>query len=304
MIVLIVFSYNRALQLEALLRSIETFWECPKYRISVVYNTSCEDFQKGYEILKEQYPYVNFLKESPSKGRWPLKDYFSLFNVKKLLKYKNLRKHRTDFRDIINSILSSSSSDYAMFLTDDSVFVRKVNIPDADLEFIQRDQLQNQISLRLGKDITEKPEGIQAMPDGKFIWNFSRHRDARSWGYNFSVDAHVYSINVALKLLKNVIYNNPSTLEANVCHYAREHNLVDCGMTYRRPFILSFPLNMVQEVAANESLGVSVEMLNNLFLEGKRLDYIIPKDIKEFQQYPREVKLLSEGKEEILSLQK
>ena len=53
---IIIFSFNRAMQLDALLNSIEKFIGkdlCD--RISVIYNTSSVDFERGYSILKERY---------------------------------------------------------------------------------------------------------------------------------------------------------------------------------------------------------------------------------------------------------
>ena len=49
---IIIFSFNRALQLEALLASLRKFWKRPAVSVTVIYNTSDETFQKGYNINK------------------------------------------------------------------------------------------------------------------------------------------------------------------------------------------------------------------------------------------------------------
>jgi hypothetical protein len=49
MIQIIIFSFNRALQLDTLIASIAEKWQAPKYKIDVIYNTSDKDFQKGYD---------------------------------------------------------------------------------------------------------------------------------------------------------------------------------------------------------------------------------------------------------------
>lgn len=59
---------------------------------------------------------------------------------------------------------------------------------------------------------------------------------------------------------------------------------------------------MVQEIADNESMGISIEDLNKYFLEGKRLEYIVPNEIFEFQQYPEAVYLCKNGQKELLKL--
>lgn len=62
MIHIIIFSFNRALQLEALLSSIQCHWQKTNYKLSVLYNTSGDDFQKGYDILQKEYPAYEFIK--------------------------------------------------------------------------------------------------------------------------------------------------------------------------------------------------------------------------------------------------
>jgi len=301
MINIIIFSFNRALQLEALLVSIQRYWQKTDYKLSVLYNTTGGDFQRGYDILQTDYPSYKFVKETHKTEGYHFSDYLNVFNLKKLLKYPHMRKQKSNFRDLLNDIISTSECDYTMFLTDDSAFIRDVVLTKEDLEFIDKNPDVNQISLRLGKNITERPASIP-VKEGKIEWDFHNYRNARSWGYNFSVDAHIYSTKLCTKLLSKVIFYNPTTLEDNICSYVKEYNLMDHGLTYEYPYILSFPINMVQEIANNESMGISIDDLNKYFLDGKRLEYIVPDEIFEFQQYPESVYLCRDGKKEILKL--
>lgn len=301
MLDIIIFSFNRAMQLETLLSSIRRYWKKPVYNIVVIYNTSNNEFQRGYDILIHDYPGYVFIKEKFFNCLWHFQDYFSVYNLKKMLRYKNQRKQKTNFRDLLNAFLHKTGSTYTMFLTDDSVFIRDVELLDEDLSFINQDVDLCQISLRLGRNISRKPSAIKET-EGKFKWKFHEHLNAKSWGYNFSVDAHIYATSLIRRVLKSVIFNNPTTLEANVVHYARKHGIMDCGMAFEQPYILSYPLNMVQNIANNESLGVSVEMLNQSFLDGKRLLYVIPYDIREFQQYPKQVVMYKNGNREYIKL--
>lgn len=301
MIQIIVFSFNRALQCAALLDSVENYWKNTCYKLTVIYNSTGRDFQRGYDILKQEYSQYEFVRETNQLRAYHLSDYLNFFNFKKLMRYKHLRRQKSNFRDLLNNILATSGCDYTMYLTDDSVFIRDVILKNEDLAYIDRNPQQNQISLRLGKNITEKPSDI-VFQNGVIEWDFHSHRNARSWGYNFSVDAHIYSTKICYELQSKIIFNNPTTLEANIVHYVMTRHLLDHGLTYEYPFILSFPINMVQKIADNESLGVPVENLNKLFLDGKRLEYVIPKEIKEFQQYPDSVYIINEGKKTILRI--
>lgn len=301
MIQIVIFSFNRALQVEALLASIKRHWKQPQYKLTVLYNTTGGDFQRGYDILQQEYPEYEFVKETRQKKRYHLIDYFTFYNLKKLLKYPHQRRQKSNFRDLLNHILATSPCEYTMYLTDDSAFIKDVILTEEDISFIHSNPKNNQISLRLGRGITNQPLNIP-INNGKLEWDFHNHRDARSWGYNFSVDAHIYSTKQCLKLQSKIIYANPTTLEANIVHYVMPRNLMDHGLTYEHPFILSFPINMVQEIVDNESMGISIEDLNKYYLEGKRLEYIVPNEIFEFQQYPEAVYLCKNGQKELLKL--
>lgn len=63
MIHIIIFSFNRALQLEALLSSIQCHWQKTNYKLSVLYNTSGDDFQKGYDILQRNIQHMSLLRK-------------------------------------------------------------------------------------------------------------------------------------------------------------------------------------------------------------------------------------------------
>lgn len=302
MIQIIVFSFDRALQLEALLSSVRRYWTRTAYALTVVYNTTGEDFERGYVQLQQDYPEFCFLKETRYGHRWPKADYFRFFNLKKMLLHPKLRRQYSDFRDLLVGILRDSKAPYTMFLTDDSVFIREVALTDLDLSFIEEDVSQNQISLRLGRQVSACPSEIPVR-DGCLKWRFHQYPLESSWGYNFSVDAHIYATSLILHVLERVIFNNPNTLEGNVCHYVRVKKLLDRGLTFEHPYVLSFPLNRVQDVADNKSLGVSVSFLNEQYLEGKRLEYPTPELIQEFQQYPSELRLVKDGITEKLSIQ-
>jgi len=301
MIQIIVFSFNRALQLEALLASIRRHWRHPEHKLSVLYNTTGGDYQKAYDMLQADYSEYKFVKETRTDVGYPFRDYCNIFNLKKLLKYPNLRVNKTDFRALLNGMLTASDSEYTMYLTDDSVFIEDVALTGDDLAFIDRNPAGNQISLRLGKCFSGCPDSIP-FSEGHLEWDFHNYRDACSWGYNFSLDAHIYSTGLCRDLQYKIIYNNPTTLEADICHYTRLHQLMDRGRAFGYPAILSFPINRVQIITDNESMGVSVENLNRYFLDGYRLEYIVPEDISEFQQYPDSVRIRKDGRNEILEL--
>ena len=55
MLQIIIFSFNRAMQLDTLLRSVYKHFKFDNYQVGVLYNTSNRDFEKGYDLLKGKY---------------------------------------------------------------------------------------------------------------------------------------------------------------------------------------------------------------------------------------------------------
>lgn len=291
MVHIIIFSFNRAMQLEALLHSLRMHWSGTPHRVSVIYNTTKDDFQKGYEMLAAEYSHVEFIKETSRSQRYHLRDYLHPYNWLKLAKYPHVRYQRSDFRDLLNESLRHSECNYTMFLTDDSAFFTDVCLTQEQLAFIDQAPRQHQISLRLGLNNAQKPTSILQQSDGTIRWRFSNHPDGRSWGYRFSVDAHIYATSIMRSLLGQIIFSNPTTLEAHINDYVQKVGLLNEGLSLGIPYILSFPINMVQQIADNESLGVSEEKLNHEFIQGYRLEYQIPPQSPLFQVYPEYILL-------------
>lgn len=286
MIHIIIFSFNRAMQLETLLRSIRQHWSSTPHKVSVLYNTTKETYQKGYEMLTAEYSHVEFIKETSRPQHYHLRDYLHPYNWLKQIRYPHVRRQKSNFRDLLNESLLHSECRYTMFLTDDSAFFADVCLTKEQLAFIDENPSQNQISLRLGVDNVQKPTSINIADDGTLRWRFDEHRDALSWGYNFSVDAHIYSTALLRRLLLRIIFSNPTTLEGHINDYVQKTHRMNQGLAYERPVILSYPINMVQQIADNESLGVSEENLNCKFLEGYRLEYPVIDNPNIFQIYP------------------
>ena len=299
---IIIFSYNRAIQLDRLLLSLYDNWKYPDYQIDVVYNSSSESFEKGYDILKQKYLHKNivFHKEKDNHSGPKLSEICNFYNFKRLLKYKYLWQPKTDFRDILLNLLQTSSCNYIMFLTDDSQFIRNVNISEDTFIWLNQETNNRQYSLRIGKNMDDFPKELVKENRNSLFWNFYDCSHHTNWGFTFSVDAHIYSKDVIYYLFKKLLFCNPNTLEGFVQNYVYKSRLLGQGKSDIKPAILSFPINMVQDFNVNESLSVSSQMLNEYYLQGYTLDYPYPNNPIRFQQYPSE--LFLKRKEEIITM--
>lgn len=292
---IVIFSFNRAIQLDALLQSVNSRWKKPSVQIYVLYNASSEVYQSGYDMLIEKYKNYDMVfckEEASSEPGYNWKLYFDLVNLKALRRLKYIRHPKTNFRSLLLKLLQKDSSNEVMFLTDDSLFIRDVEVPQETFEWLHEAPEERQISLRLGRGINGESKYKIQDNNGTLIWNMRNIPGKNNWSYSFSVDAHIYDKATLLKLLEKTMFSNPNSLENDMWQrtvYGRY--FYEC-MAPIKSVILSFPLNMVQTVEDNESLGISVGLLNDYYLQGYRLEYPIPEVYKTFQIYPKQVFLI------------
>lgn len=297
---IVVFSFNRALQLDTLLCTMQEHWKRPDYQLSVVYNTSNEFYQQGYDLLINKmsiHDNIRFYKEQCSRDKVSPSLLFNVRNLKRWLQYDCLRNSKTNFRSLTISILKQSDADFVMFMTDDSMFVDDVDLCDDVMEWIADDSVHNQYSLRVGIGMDD--HHAHYTDNGDYLsWNFNQEDGSTNWGYHFSVDAHIYSKSIVLRLFEKLLFVNPNTLEAPCREYARRHGWLINGRGPKSTKLLSFPINMVQTVSKNETLGVSTARMNQYYLDGYIMRYPLPETPSRFQQYPHTL-LFFRGKERI-----
>ena len=299
MLQIIVFSFNRAIQLDALINSIFNKWKDVEILIDVIYSSSDEVFENGYSLLKERlmkHGNVHFHKENKKKfPKWSFTELTNLYNLKLLYLCPFLRGRRTDFRDILISILKETIAPCTMFLTDDSVFIKDIRWGNDIEQWIGIDERQHQYSYRHGLElIPDVPldtdnNSIIFLNEKVYEWSFSAFKKNNHWGYNFSLDAHVYGTKFIYRLLNHASFSNPNTLESCVGLHVGKKNLLTIGRCGEYICILSYPINVVQKVFKNAALNASPRTLNDYYLKGYILEYPPINNITAFQVYPEHV---------------
>lgn len=291
---LVIFSFNRAAQLSSLIESIYNNWNKYNLNINIIYNYSDEKYKKGYEYLISKLSYKNeisFNKEQNVKHYlYTLKELTDFYNLKLLYLCPFLRHTKTTFRKLLLQVLKNSKSEHVMFLTDDSIFIKQVQIESMDLEWINNDPYHNQVSMRHGVE-TIGNKNIEYR-NGGFSWDFSKYSTNDHWGYRFSLDAHIYNREAILKTLSNMSFSNPNTLESSGILHCNKKKLFNNGKCHKNMYILSFPINIVQSTFNNEALNASPEVLNDYFLKGYKLVYPTIEEYSTFQIYPDYVYLI------------
>lgn len=247
---LIAFSYNRPMQLYALLESVETRASHLR-KIAVIYRTD-SPFQKGYEIVQKRFPTVYFAKQSIAP--------------------------QTDFKPMVLDLLFGdfgNGADYVVFAVDDIILTDTVNLKEG-IEILKETGAYG-LYYRLGPNINyfymlNRPQSPPPFTDagkGYLSWEFEKAKD--EWAYVNTVDFTLYFKGDLEEALKGIAFRNPSELEG---HWAPLGTRKQLGICCQRSKMINIPLNIVAKVewVNRASHLYSAESLNALFLAGLKID--------------------------------
>jgi len=237
--VCVVFSKDRAMQLDATLNSLYRHCkDADTMDVKVLVKASTPTYNKGYEQLVSDYPQVTWVVE---------------------------KEFQTD---LVNAV---EDYEYVMFLTDDTVFVKDCTIESIPSMFNDNIGILG-FSFRLGENITHcymldiEQEPTRYWGDG-----------TGDFGYPLELSSSIYRVFDMLPLLKEPIYNNPNTLEAWLDHSKGWFKETKPALSfYDVSVAFAIPMNRVQTTYPSNRSGTdprySVEHLQELFDKGVRVN--------------------------------
>ena len=242
MLNIIIFSKDRAAQLDLLIRSIKKFWnnwEC--FSFNVLYTYSNEEYKKGYDITFSRHPEFNFILEKSFKSQ---------------------------LCDIIRS-----DKPYTVFFVDDNVFKEPFEINCQEfVKFTEYEEILS-FTLRLGKNTTrcytQKRESLPPdfISQDICLWNWVE-ACGPEWHYPMSVDGGFFRTEEIKNLAVGLEYQNPNTFEGTLANNPINRPLMVCPS---RSVIFNVPANKVQTANGNECGDIPANYLNDMYLQGKRL---------------------------------
>lgn len=245
---LVIFSYNRPLQLYALLESTERFMEGLE-KISVLYRASERGFAQGYEQLKTKFPSVLFFRQSdlPEQDFQPL-----LFEI----------------------AFKESSSPYLLFAVDDILVKDPVDIRSC-IRSLEKSgaygfYLAHGLHLNycfMQNRAQEIPPHVTLDNETTFGWQFKAGE--ADWNYPNSLDMVLYRREDVEKDLKTLSFTNPNALEDA---WAKIHKKKRIGLFYSRSRTLNIPLNLVNHSSNRHLNAYSPEELLEKFKAGLKID--------------------------------
>lgn len=236
----IIYSKDRACQMEALLRTKERFLHL-SHSTSVLYTASDAKFEEGYNLLKPLYPKVNWVREA-------------------------------DFRkDMLALLAKVDKSHHLMFLVDDIIFTRPYGGGET-LRALENEEEILAVSLRLGENVTFcHPRQMHTTPPDlteNLRW---RWRDAAAgyWNYPMSVDGNIYRAADLVDLIPALPFKYAGQMEAAMTGRKIDRELMICN---REPSLVNLAVNKVQTSFNNPHGNVSADYLNEQFLQGNVID--------------------------------
>lgn len=246
MIDLIIFSKNRAFQLQALLSSLRE--NCDIFaNISIIYKATDKSFQAGYEKLMS-------------------------FNVSLDVDFVE----EYDLRQNVLVSIKKYPNKFLCFLTDDQICYRNITevykgTAETLLESFSDEKICH--SLRLGANCRNFPEEPKREPLKKDLFVFQWHNQSKSFAYPLSVDGHIFKKDYILSLIQQVGFDNPNKLEAWLQYFkVTAPKYMSC---FEKSLFVGVPINKVSDTSScsfGEKYPLSVRCLNDLFLQGKTLD--------------------------------
>ena len=243
---IVIFSFDRPLQLYACLESIQRYMTGVD-RVSVIYRTSNKVFAQAYIDLQHAFPQVHFIGQSA-----------------------NFQK---DFKPMLLSTVYGYSAEYVVFAPDDVIVKDTVNFVDC-IEAMEKTGAFG-FYLRLGKhvDYCYRLDSKQKVPDNIrcgdeiFAWQFLM--GDKDWASPLSLDMTLFKKSTLHKDLADLAYTSPNSLQHNW------EPLIDkkrVGLFYNESKVVNIPLNVVNNTSNRHMNLYSKEELLALFRNGMKMD--------------------------------
>tara|TARA_R110002020_G_scaffold298736_4_gene514578 strand:+ start:2006 stop:2845 length:840 start_codon:yes stop_codon:yes gene_type:complete len=250
----LIVSKNRACQLRLLLESISVNAPNLLNEILVIYTSSNENFERGYEKLQSEEILPNII--------W---------------------QKEVDFIPDFLSALKNCKSKYICGVVDDCIFYKRVSSTPDQIENVMEETNAFCFSFRLGLNTSTQnymnPSyyvPLQKYDENEFcvIWNWKEWSSKLNYGYPISLDGHVFRSKEISDLSHMFEFDRLRHWEGNVngqCRDKVERNMMAC---YKQNVLFSIPANCVQDppLVSGQIYSYSEEGLNEKYLNGEVID--------------------------------
>ena len=243
----LIFSKNRACQLELLLRSLRFKLKHNNLRVIYTYDP---EYKIAYDKVMTLHPNVEFILEK-------------------------------DFR---RQVIDCITDKYLLFLTDDEVMIDSFDEDCPEFLKFQANEDIICLNLRMARNydydfLKDKQVPIPKFNDGMWEWRNYRH----DWGYPWSVGSHIFRKKDILPVLKTIEFSGPHMLERNLRRSFYDQPLM---IGFEKAKIVQIPINNVAFNIQRNSKYIPAAFLNDKFMDGYIIDLDpIIKQVKTTRSY-------------------
>lgn len=246
---LVIFSYDRPMQLYALLESVEQNVQGIDRQV-VIYRTSQKAYEKAYKTVRKRFFRVEFLlqdKKMPEKDFQPL---------------------------VLSTVFGKESkAKYVVFATDDCIVTRLIDLNQACSLMEQYRAYAFYFRLGLNIDYCYMNNSYTGIPKGDdlgecFLWKLLE--GVGDWGYENNVDFTLYRKRDIQPMLEKLVFHNPNMMESKWAKCTLPNKK---GICFHQSCMINMPLNTVANAFNNRHMNWSspAEMLHH-FAYGNKID--------------------------------
>lgn len=249
---LVIFSFDRPLQLYALLESVENHL-CNIGTVEVIYRYSSDQFKQGYAEVQKKFGQARFVAQSS------------------VLPYQ-------DFKRLTMEAIDRGTSKYILFAVDDIIVTDSVDLSSC-IDAIEKHNAYG-FYLRLGKNITYsyineqilKQPKLEHIEHGVYAWRFAD--GVHEWGWPNSLDMVIYRKKEVISMFEQLSVEQSKT--PNLLEGFWDYRFKfpkKTGLCFEKSKIVNVPVNLVQEIWQTRHMNsYSTKELLELFKQGKKID--------------------------------
>lgn len=240
---IVVFSYNRPLQLYAFLESQATYVK-NLHRLYVIYRADSDQYDDGYAVVKQEFPQVTYIKQS---FETPFEDFAPLV-------------HKAVFDRQV------SGARYIAFALDDNIIRDPIDMKE--VVSLMKETGAYGFYFRLGNHIANSPENSIPIQEGVYAWQFSSGEG--EWACPNSVNMTLFKKEEIQPYFQCMKFYNPNILQALWNEHA---DLTQVGLYYERSKVVNLPLNVVManEWVDEKMTNISTKELITFFDQGLKM---------------------------------
>lgn len=249
---MVVFSFDRPMQLYAFLESVELYILNGLKTIQVLCRASNSNFKAAYEKVHNDFPHVQFIFQS--------------------------EQPRQDFKLLTERAINSGPSEYLIFAVDDIIIKDYVDI-SLCIQTLEKEKAYG-FYLRLGKNLSEcymlrckQPlPRLNTVAPGILSWQFNA--SVADWNYPNTTDMTIYRKKDVISVISLLNYNSPNTLESQWDSFYSKKINYRRGLCFDTTKVINVPLNLVQQdYTANRNMNsLSTQEMLDLFNKGLKID--------------------------------